>query len=303
MAKINVPSRPWHSRAFLKHLVWTAASSLQLGGLCPFELQSDWITVNRLPMPIPNLGREFRGARIAHISDLHSSPVVLESYLRKCVRIINGLNVDFVVVTGDLVTGPKYYARGAAAALKELAPRVATLAVLGNHDYGLFHPTNSVTRGLADYIQEQLSWAGVFVLRNELKTFRIGTSTLQFVGLDDYWTQFNPQQAFEMFDPRQPAITLCHNPDAAPALLKYGASWMLAGHTHGKVTPPYPILGRLMPMEQRHLVAGHYRLGTQQHLYINRGLGHSWRVRASDRPEITLLTLCESNAAAEAEAA
>lgn len=296
MTLSTVRSRPWHSRAFLKHLIWTAASSLQLGGLCPFELQQDWLAINRLPMPIPGLGGEFRGMRVALISDLHLSPVVLESYLRRCVGIVNGLQPDFVVVTGDLVTGGRSHARGAAEILGELRPRLATLAVLGNHDYGIFHPRMAVAPNLADYLEERLAMAGVCVLRNEIRTFRRGGSTLQFVGLDDYWTRFDAEQAFETYNASIPAVALCHNPDAAPALLERGVPWVLAGHTHGKVS----LIDSLQPMERRDLVAGHYELGRNQNLYVNRGLGHTWRMKACDRPEITLLTLCEAQVAAAA---
>ena len=299
MTLSNVPSRPWHSRAFLKHLIWTAASSLQLGGLCPFELQHDWIAINRLPMPIAGLGGEWSGMRVALISDLHLSPVVLESYLRRCVATVNSLQPDFVVVTGDLVTGGRSHARGAAEVLGELRPRIATLAVLGNHDYGIFHPRMAATPGLADYLEERMALAGVSVLRNEIRTFRRGGSTLQFVGMDDYWTRFDADLAFETYDESVPAVALCHNPDAAPTLLERGVPWILSGHTHGKVS----ILDSLMPMEQKGLVAGHYELGENQNVYVNRGLGHTWRMRACDRPEITLLTLCETpvaNAAAQA---
>ena len=288
MIAAAAPSRPWHSRAFLKHLVWTAASSIQLGGLWPFDLQHDWITINRVEMPMPGLGREFDGARIAHISDLHCSPFVLESYLRRCVAAVNRLVPDFVVITGDFITGGRSHARGVAGVLAGLRPTVGTLAVMGNHDYGIIHPSGRAVGGLADYLQDQLSLeADIFVLRNEIHTFRRGSSAIQFIGLDDYWTQFDPRTAFERRDGAVPAVALCHNPDATPQLLRQGVPWILSGHTHGKVTPNFAMLDRLMPMEQRNLVAGHYRLGQDQNLYVNRGLGHAWRMRACDRPEIT----------------
>ncbi len=244
-------------------------------------------------------GQGIRRARIAHISDLHCSPFVLESYLRRCVAAVNRLVPDFVVITGDFITGGRSHARGVAGVLAGLRPTVGTLAVMGNHDYGIIHPSGRAVGGLADYLQDQLSLeADIFVLRNEIHTFRRGSSAIQFIGLDDYWTQFDPRTAFERRDGAVPAVALCHNPDATPQLLRQGVPWILSGHTHGKVTPNFAMLDRLMPMEQRNLVAGHYRLGQDQNLYVNRGLGHAWRMRACDRPEITLLTLRRSESLA-----
>ena len=67
---------------------------------------------------------------------------------------------------------------------------------------------------------------------------------------------------------------------------------MLAGHTHGKDTRNKAIRGALIPASHRHFVAGQYSLGENKFLYVNRGLGHSQRQKAHDRPEITLFTLC-----------
>lgn len=278
------------AKSLIKKFLWTTAGSLYLGGLYPWELEHDYLAIRRLAMPLRNLPESFRRARLVHISDLHCSPIVLECYLRRCIEAVNKLQPDFVAITGDLITGPKHYARRVADILKELSPRVASLACLGNHDYGMFRPgAEGASVELADYLSDELDRVNVRVLRNECETFERDGGEIQFAGLEDYWSRFDAEAAYAKASEDTATVTLCHNPDAAPELLAMARGWVLSGHTHGKPTPQG--FDRLMPMTQRGLVAGHYNLGRERDLYINAGLGHAWRTTISDRPEITLFTM------------
>ena len=280
-------------RRGLKNLVWHAAKSVALGGLYPWELQENWLMVERREMALSGLGAGFRGARVVHISDLHYSPLVLGRYLRGCVAAINAMEPDFVVVTGDFITDGRAYARKVAAVLGELTPRAATMACLGNHDHGMWHPRGLGGKpGLADYLVERLTGAGVHVMLNETRTFRRNGSSLQFVGIEDMWAPgHDPAAAFAKADRRLPTIALCHNPDDAHAAAGHGAQWVLSGHTHGRAKPPMRFFKWAFPTRHRHLVAGHYSLGPGKHLYVNRGLGYSRRVHPDHHPEITVFTL------------
>jgi len=278
----------------LKKMVWSAAGSCALGGLCTWRLEKYLLRIEELPMPIPHLGREFCGTRLAHISDLHCSPIVRDRYLHQCIEVVNSLNVDFVAVTGDMLTGPRTYARRVAGVLRELQPNVATLACLGNHDYGLWHPSGlGGVRDLARYVADELMFADVFVLTNESRIFRRNGSALQFVGVEDYWTpQFDPAMAFDLIHPDVPTIALCHNPDGAREMAARGADWVLAGHTHGNALPETRVHGFVLPKDQPHFVAGTYLLQDRRFLYVNRGLGYARRRNLNSRPEITVFTLC-----------
>lgn len=274
-------------------MLWTAAGVCGLGGLYALRLEEHWLRIERHPMPLPGLGADLEGAKLVHISDPHCSPIVVERYLRECVHRINELEPDFVAVTGDFITGPKHYARRVARVLGDLRPRVATVACLGNHDYGVFHPTGiGGIRGLSQYLAEQLGHADIFVMMNESRVFSLGESTLQFVGVEDYWTRYyNPRLAFEMAVPDLPTIGLVHNPDAAMAMARYGAHYMLSGHTHGSSYGQMPLGDAVLPTANKHFVCGHYALGGDRHLYVNRGLGYGRRINLNARPEVTLFTL------------
>ena len=152
----------WPRRGFFQRLVYTAAGSFALGGLCGWTVGRRWLRIERHDMTLPGLGKDLHGATLAHVSDLHCSPLVRERYLRNCVDTINSLDVDLVAITGDFITGYRRHARRAAAILRDLSPRIATVACLGNHDYGIVHSSGlGTTFRLADYIAEQLAQADI----------------------------------------------------------------------------------------------------------------------------------------------
>jgi len=296
MNEILAPSfhKHWRQRRLVRRALRHAGRAFGLGGMFAWKLDDHWLRIERHEMPMPGLGADLDGATLAQISDLHRSPIVLERYLGRCVEAINELQPDFIAITGDFITGPAHYARRVAMVLDRLQSRIATVACLGNHDYGMMHPSGLGTmRGLAHAVTERLGHMDIFVMRNEARIFHKGNASLQFVGLEDYWTSFfNPEEAFELARPDVPTIALCHNPDAAPLLGDFPASWILSGHTHGSPLPTGNLTGKVLPSTNRHFSAGHYPLanGTQQ-LYVNRGLGYGRRSNLNSRPEVTLFTL------------
>ena len=248
----------------------------------------------RVPMPLAPLGREFDGARLAHLSDLHCGAFVREKHLRRYVEMVNSLDADFAVLTGDFITtGSRHHARAVGRALRDLRVGEAVIACLGNHDYGQWHPRGWGAReGIADFLSDELAAAGVIVLRNESRAFFRGESVLQFVGVEDYWSRrYDPPRAFDLVDRDSPVIALAHNPDAAPQLAAMGAGWILSGHTHGRATPDTRFWDVVYPTRFKRFVGGQYPLDDRSRLYVNRGIGNAWRVRAEHRPEITLFTL------------
>ena len=291
---LNGDSKRRRLRRLLENLAWSAANQLAMGGLCAWRLEEPNLMIARHSMALEGLHEDWHGAKIAHVADLHLGPLTTESYLGEFIERINEFEPDFVTVAGDIITGPRTYARAAGRLLRRLRPRVASLAIMGNHDYGLFHPTGwGRTRGLAEYLAGQLADAGLHVLLNTSQTYSRGRGLLQFVGLEDLWSQrMDARAAFARVRTDVPAIALCHNPDAAPELAQRGAQWVLAGHTHGKSSPTGGIHDRLLPVMYRQFVAGYYALDEGRHLYVNRGLGHSRRTDANSRPEITIFTLC-----------
>ncbi|HJU42880.1 MAG TPA: metallophosphoesterase, partial [Vicinamibacterales bacterium] len=201
-------------------------------------------------------------------------------------RRIADLRPDIVVFTGDLVSVHPGW-RDHVSAIFEQAPRgrLATVATLGNHDYGVFWKDPRV----ADQTAALVRSCGITVLRNEV----LDGGGLQIVGLDDLWAdRFDPIGAFGKVDANRAAIALSHNPDTADVPL-WGnyEGWILAGHTHGGQCKPPFLPPPVLPVRNRRYTSGEFQLSGNRRLYISRGVGHSLPVRFNVRPEVTIFDL------------
>ena len=163
--------------------------------------------------------------------------------------------------------------------------RLATVAVLGNHDYGYRGRQHDV----ADRLTAKLTSQGIDVIRNG----RRWVKGLQILGMDDCWGPcFAPGEALAQFDPKCAALVLCHNPDVVDLpVWKAFRGWILAGHTHGGQCKPPWFRPPILPVSNKTYTSGVFDLSGGRRLYVNRGLGYNWRVRFNVRPEITLFTL------------
>ena len=155
-------------RSAVKNALWAASRHIALHGLCSWEHEQNWVLFERRELPLRGLHPALAGLTIAHFSDIHCSPIMPPRSLRRYVERVNAAEPDFVVVTGDFITArQKNYARSAAAVTGALAPRIATLAVLGNHDYGVWTPRlHSPSPGLARFLADEFRRHGVVLLRN-----------------------------------------------------------------------------------------------------------------------------------------
>jgi predicted MPP superfamily phosphohydrolase len=252
-----------------------------------WAIEPHWIEVIRRELRIARLPDALSGRTLVQISDLHFGPSVDDSYLHRALEQTCSLEPDILVLTGDFMT-----CRGtecidqAARGLEHLRPaRLATIAILGNHDYA-----HGYRRGdVADRLCNRLTDLGIVVLRNDVRD----VAGLQVAGLDDLWgPNFSPERVLPRLDPSRAALVLCHSPDAAdlPIWSDY-RGWILSGHTHGGQCR-FPLLGTpLIPVRNTRYVRGEVNLGDGRRLYVNRGLGHLLRVRFCVRPEITVFTL------------
>jgi predicted MPP superfamily phosphohydrolase len=272
-------------RAFLRTL--GACAGLGAGaGFYTFQIEPGWLEIVRRPMTIRHLPPELAGCTVAHLSDVHVSPFVSDEYLLQTFRQVAEWQPDIVVITGDLMSWHRGW-RDHVAAIYQHTPRgrLATVATLGNHDYGQAWEDDRMATSLTDVMRS----CGVTVLRNEM----CDAGGLQIVGLDDLWAgRFNPQDVLRRLDASRGAIVLSHNPDTVdlPVWGDY-QGWILAGHTHGGQCKPPFLPPPVLPVKNRRYTAGAFQLAGNRQLYISRGVGHSLPVRFNARPEVTLFAL------------
>ncbi|MFL5328860.1 MAG: metallophosphoesterase [Gemmataceae bacterium] len=266
-----------------------ALSGLTLAGtgFYTWRIEPHWIQVVERDLPIIGLPAALDGKTLVQLSDLHAGSVDPD-YLASAMQRVSDLKPDLTVITGDFMTCHGNEAIDAAIeVVRHLRPGpLGCFAILGNHDYAL----NWRRPDVADQLAKRLAESDIRVMRNEF----VNIAGLQLVGLDDLWaTNFHPERVLPKVDWSQPALTLCHNPDAVdlPALASI-RGWILAGHTHGgQCKPPFLPPPRLPVMNKRY-TSGEFDVGNGRMLYINRGLGHLLRVRFNARPEITVFRLC-----------
>lgn len=274
--------------------IGTAAAAVGTVGYT-LAIEPHWLEITERDLPITGLPDALVGASLVQLSDLHIGPQVSDVYLRESFARVRALTPDIVVVTGDFIS--YYEARGAAQFdhLREVLAdfpkgRLATLGILGNHDYGI----NWRDVVVASKVVTEAERAGIRMLRNE--THAVGG--LDVIGIDDLWArQTNVERALEGRS-NDAALVLVHNPDTADKFAWPGyRGWMLSGHTHGGQCKAPFLPPPLLPVENKRYVSGAVTVDDARTLYISRGVGHLIQARFNVRPEITVFTLRRSTPA------
>jgi predicted MPP superfamily phosphohydrolase len=283
-------STPLDRRKFLRRSIGGLGTAAAGAFLYTWRVEPHWVEVVHHSMPITGLPTSLVGKRVLQLSDLHAGPIVDQSYLLRSVEKTAELKPDLVVMTGDLMHSEGDESIPNAIEVLSAVPKapLGRLAVLGNHDYGVGWRQDRV----ANLLVHKVEGVGVQVLRNEAIT----VEGLQIAGTDDLWSSnFNAETTLGQLRGEEPAIVLCHNPDAVDLPeWKSFRGWILAGHTHGGQCKPPFLPPPLLPVKNRRYVAGEYGVGPGRTLYINRGLGYLRRVRFNARPEITVFTLAKA---------
>ncbi|HMA01792.1 MAG TPA: metallophosphoesterase [Gemmatimonadaceae bacterium] len=253
------------------------------------EVEPHWLEIVERDLAIDNLPRALEGARLAQVSDLHIGPQVSDDYIVHSFDRLRALAPDLVVISGDFLTyrvarRDAQYAQLRAVLAQLPHGRLATVGILGNHDYG--HGWGE--ERIAAKVVAEAERAGVRMLRNEVQP----VGGLDIIGVDDLWARRGDPVAALRKRESAAGLVLVHNPDAADEQLWPGyRGWMLAGHTHGGQCRAPFLPPPLLPVKNRRYVAGEVTVDTGRTLYISRGVGHLIRARFNVRPEITLFTL------------
>jgi predicted MPP superfamily phosphohydrolase len=213
------------------------------------------------------------------------------SRVARIVAQVNALAPDVVLIAGDLITDKRlatrlYDYREAVAPLAALRPRLATVAVLGNHD--IWRDAAAAHRALGD--------TGVVVLDNAA----LEAGPLAIGGLNDPFTHHDDLPATVAALRRLPGakLVLSHSPDPF-ARLPGDVTLMLAGHTHcGQVSLPFYGALETMSAYGRRYACGRIDEGGKS-LFVTAGLGTSGvPIRIGAWPDLWLLTLGPRPAAA-----
>lgn len=211
--------------------------------------------------------------RIAQITDVHLGPILGKNRTIKVAGMLEKLQPDIIVSTGDLVDASFDKIRDLSGFFEKLHPPLGKFAVTGNHEY------------YAD-IRKSIKFhndCGFQMLRN---TDVLVDNRLIIAGVDDPVGHPDEDAALPGAASTAPVVLLKHRPQVAKNSLGR-FNLQLSGHLHGGQIFPFSLLVRL----ENKYPAGLYRLGNEE-LYTSRGTG-TWAapVRLFAPPEITVFTL------------
>lgn len=264
--------------------------------------------VRRVVIESEKVPESFDGYKIVQISDMHVGNMVCQQQeLNEIINICNGLEVDAIAFTGDLVD--IRYSELSDDVLERLArlkARDGIYSVTGNHDIGVYvkdsislPPAVSIQKVIE--AQRKIGWR---VLEDETIHLRCGEDSISLTGISfsPVLQEFRhsakiPEVAIEKaYDGKAEGgfnVTLVHIPQLWDVIVsKQLADLTLSGHVHA-MQMKLPIGKRgISPSRVKYRRWSGLYEQNGRWLYINDGVGYVlYPMRIGARPEITLFEL------------
>lgn len=263
--------------------------------------------IRKVSVEVPDLPPVFDCFRIVQISDMHLGSWTSRKAMDEAVQMVNRLDPDIVVFTGDLVNFTTREAYPFEDSLKKIRAWNGVYAILGNHDYGDYVDWSSEEEKAENLteLEDFYSKLGWTLLKNDNRILERENEQLAIIGVEN-WSSISrfPRhgdliKAKEGTDNASVKILLSHDPTHWESEVKGGHEDILltlSGHTHGFQFGVEMRNFRWSPAQYMYKYwAGFYGRRTKrnpQYLYVNRGLGNiGYPGRVGILPEITLITL------------
>lgn len=262
-----------------------------------FNFKTEYITIH-----INNLHKDLEDFKIVHISDIH-----LPSFYHNAGRLsevmqeINEHHPDIIINTGDFVTYGWREFIGYDTILSIAKSRYGNFAVLGNHDFGTYHPyfTQADRKNNVMILNNMVTSSGYRVLNDESILLNIGNATIGLTGVITMGSfpdiiHGNLNKAIAGIDSTNLNILITHDPNHWIEEVKNSTDieLTLSGHTHGMQMGIYTRNFRWSPAKYFYPCWNGLCKEGDQYLIVNRGLGVlGIPGRIGMPPEITVITL------------
>ena len=254
-------------------------------------------------VPLAKLPLGFAGWKVVQISDAHLGSFLDDREpIEKSIELINSLDPDLILFTGDLVNVEASEAEPWIDVFSKLKARHGKFSILGNHDYADYGAMSEEQREASrKRIVEIHREMGFDLLLNENRILEANGDRLAVVGVENWGKGFKQKgdlpkalRGTENLDCR---ILLSHDPTHWEEQVlgkEQGIQLTLSGHTHGmQMGIEIPAIGlKFSPARLRYRRWGGLYTEGNQHLHVNRGFGFiGFPGRVGMPPEITLLNL------------
>ncbi len=307
----------------ISEILWDLWCVTSVVGVWPRYIEPNLLQTTKLKLKIPDIDN----LKVVQLSDLHLNEKVPDFFISKLIRKVKNFSPDLIVFTGDFLCYSTLDNRKRMTQiLNEFNAPYGCFAILGNHDYQqrvvlnksgeydicddhesdmlqgfrrLLNPifsTGTVTERARNVTEHQelidvLRDTPFVLLNNETKLIPVNNGYLNICGLGEYTMgRCHPEKAFQEYKSDYPGIILAHNPDSIPHIIDYPGQVILCGHTHGGQINLPLVWKRLTFIENMKYKRGLYNV-QDKCIYVNRGIGSTFRFRWFSIPEILYLTL------------
>jgi len=276
----------WHRRQFLAAAVAATPPllTLSLSSLALHQLNQ--FRVRRFVLPFRDLPQDLHGTTITQVSDMHVGRFTSGRVLREMVKVVNDLQADLILLTGDLINDALGDLDHGLSLVRSMEAPFGVYLIEGNHD---------LIENAAEF-EGRVRRSGIPFLLDQSTVISVHGAPLQLFGLS--WTRAfaNRDQAIatsvrRLLGQREAEafpILMAHHPHAFDAAAEAAMPLTISGHTHG---------GQLMWNDQTgfgpalfRYWSGLYTRGESK-LIVSNGVGNWFPLRINAPAEIVHLTL------------
>jgi uncharacterized protein len=259
-------------------------------------------STENVEIKIKGLNKDLDDFKIVQLSDMHLSSFYKHGKsLQKVIDKVNALKPDLILNTGDFVTYGWREFDSNDTILSMAKSRYGIYAVMGNHDFGTYHPffTETDRNNNVLIINNLIKSSGYTILNDtntivKIKMAKIGLIGIITKGRYPDIIHGDLTKALSGLDSADIKILLSHDPNQweKDVVSKTDIDITLSGHTHAMQMGIYTKMFKWSPAKYFYPHwNGLYTHGNQVQ-YVNRGLGElAIPFRIWMPPEITVITL------------
>lgn len=256
--------------------------------------------IRKTSLYFDGLPDDFQGFTLVQISDIHSGSFDNPKAVKKGVNLINSLNPDLFVFTGDLVNNKASEILPYLEIFKSIKAPFGKFSILGNHDYGDYirwkNPQEKANNlELLKKYHHELEFK---LLLDQHILIKKDNDQIALLGVENWGKGFGERgdlkKALIGLKAHDFKVLLSHDPSHWDAQVKHNPSkihFTLSGHTHGMQFGIEIGKFKWSPVKYRYPNWAGLTEENKRCLYVNRGfgfLGFAGRIRIW--PEITHIT-------------